>query len=74
MSPYISCLDCRFGEADAGTSFPIYCRRFPPHAGGFKPDPHGNGLNWVGARWPEVDHTDWCGEFQQANDDKGAAQ
>lgn len=58
-----SCADCHFGEPDAGTDYPIYCRRFPPKGPGLMPD--ANGMVWMTAFWPEVDHSDWCGEFKR---------
>ena len=57
----MSCEYCKYFDAvESRYSNHGLCRRNPPML-----NPHASGV-----RWPEVQITDWCGEFEQDTSEK----
>lgn len=51
MRKHINCENCKFSRTDSQFAAQIRCHRNPPPGA-------------LTGRWPSVDPTDWCGEFQ----------
>lgn len=57
-----TCETCRFFLEPEEQSIHGHCNRYPPQHVGWVPISEGT-ISFSQARWPEVWHSDWCGEW-----------